>query len=194
MYTCQALRLVFLAGHDACVDRWELADRLQEACRLTGRFTLRSGRTTEVYFDKYLFESDPVLLSAVAQLAERLVPPHTEMLAGLELGGVPIATALSLVTGIPQLLVRKQTKTYGTAKLAEGPEFSSRRLLVVEDVITTGGQVVASTEGLRARGALVDSVICVVDRRPSFSQMPDLLAGAGLSVLSLFTLDDLSKV
>jgi orotate phosphoribosyltransferase len=161
---------------------------------LTGRFTLRSGQTAGVYFDKYLFESDPTLLRAVADLAAGLIPPGTEMLAGLELGGVPIATALSLATGMPHLLVRKQAKTYGTAKLAEGPEFSGRRLLVVEDVITTGGQVVASTEELRARGALIDSVICVIDRRTSFAQTPDVLAGAGLSVLSLFNLDDLSKV
>ena len=92
--------------------------------------------------------------------------------------------------GFPQLLVRKQAKTYGTAKLAEGPGFSGRRVLVVEDVTTTGGQVVASTSALRAGGALIDAVICVVDRRASVAQTPDPLAAAGLSVLSLFTLPE----
>ena len=96
-----------------------------------------------------------------------LIPPGTQILAGLELGGVPISTALSLVTGIAQVLVRKEAKTYGTAKLAEGPDVEGRHLTVIEDVITTGGQVVLSTEELRSRGASVDTVLCVIDRRPT---------------------------
>jgi orotate phosphoribosyltransferase len=159
-------------------------------CRLTGRFVLRSGQVSETYFDKYQFEADPELLRAVADLGVGLVPKGTQLLAGLELGGVPVATAMSLATGIPQVLVRKEAKTYGTAKLAEGPDVDGRRVLVVEDVITTGGQVVASTEELRALGAVVDSVLCVIDRRPAPAG-PDKLSAAGLSVISLFTADDL---
>jgi orotate phosphoribosyltransferase len=108
----------------------------------------------------------------------------------LELGGVPVATAISLATGLPQVLVRKQAKTYGTAKLAEGPDVAGRRVLVVEDVITTGGQVVASTENLRARRALIDSALCVIDRRTPDAGT-DKLKAAGLSVSSLFSLADL---
>jgi orotate phosphoribosyltransferase len=176
--------------HDDPVNRDDLATRLQEMCRLTGRFVLRSGQVSETYFDKYQFEADPELLRAVADLAVELVPDGTELLAGLELGGVPVATAMSLATGIPQVLVRKEAKTYGTAKLAEGPDVDGCRVLVVEDVITTGGQVVASTEELRALGAVVESVLCVIDRRPA-PNSPDKLSGAGLAVLSLFTADDL---
>ena len=88
------------------------------------------------------------------------------------------------------MLVRKEAKTYGTAKLAEGPEIDGRRILVVEDVITTGGQVIASTEELRSRGAIVESVLCVIDRRPD-PTAPDKLSDAGLSVISLFTARDL---
>ena len=110
------------------VDRKELAARLQTTCMLRGEFVLRSGQVTDFYFDKYLFESDPELLSAVAEQAASLVPDETDLLAGLELGGVPVATALSLATGIPQVLVRKQAKSYGTAKLAEGPDIAGRKL------------------------------------------------------------------
>ncbi len=147
------------------MDKAELARRVQKACYLSGHFVLRSGQETDFYFDKYQFEADPLLLRAVAELAVPLVPPATEVLAGLELGGVPISTALSFLTGLPQVLVRKQAKTYGTAKLSEGPDVAGRHLLVVEDVITTGGQVVSSTEALRALGAEVTTVLCVIDRR-----------------------------
>ena len=158
------------------MDKAELARRVQATCYLSGHFVLRSGQETDFYFDKYQFEADPLLLRAVAELAAPLVPPGTEILAGLELGGVPISTALSLLTGLPQVLVRKQAKTYGTARLSEGPDVAGRRVLVVEDVITTGGQVVSSTEELRARGALATTVLCVIDRRPTG---PSRLEGAG---------------
>ena len=173
------------------MEKAALAQRVQETCYLTGHFVLRSGQEASFYFDKYLFESDPALLREVAEHASVLVPEGTELLAGLELGGVPVATALSLATGIPQVMVRKQAKAYGTAKLAEGPGIAGRRLLVVEDVITTGGQVVASAQELRERGALVDTVLCVIDRSPSGRPGPSKLEEAGLEMLALFNLDDL---
>jgi orotate phosphoribosyltransferase len=173
------------------VDRTALGKLLMTTCRLTGSFTLRSGVQSDVYFDKYLFEADPVLLRAVAELAEPLIPTGTEVLAGLELGGVAVATALSLSAGLRQVLVRKEAKTYGTGKLVEGGEISGRRVLVVEDVISTGGQVVASTQELRNLGALVDSVLCIVDRRGDARAELDQMASRGISVASLFTLDEL---
>lgn len=169
----------------------QLAGRINRQCRLQGRFTLRSGKVADVYFDKYLFEADPALLQEVVLQAAPLIPEGTEMLAGLELGGVPVATALSLSTGLPQLLVRKQAKSYGTAKLAEGPGFSGRRVLVVEDVITTGGQVAASTQELRGRGAVVDTVLCIIDRSGGIHQP---LNDAGIQVRSLLDLALLDQV
>ena len=177
------------------MERKELARRLQEACYLTGHFVLRSGQVTDFYFDKYLFESDPRLLRAVAELAAPLVPVGTDMLAGLELGGVPLSTALSLVTGLPQVLVRKEAKTYGTAKLAEGPDVAGTHLLVVEDVVTTGGQVVKSVEDLRRRGAVVTKVLCAIDRRPPVaapSPAASQLEEAGLELLPLFRAAELT--
>jgi orotate phosphoribosyltransferase len=163
-------------------ERQELARLIGERCRLTGTFTLRSGQQSSTYFDKYLFEADPGLLARVAEHAARLVPDDTEVLAGLELGGVPVVTALSLATGLPAAFVRKQAKTYGTALLAE------KRTLVVEDVITTGGQVAASTEELRSRGALVREVLCIIDR--SAGHHPELDA-LDCQVISLVTDEEL---
>jgi orotate phosphoribosyltransferase len=166
-----------------------LGRRLREVCRLSGEFTLRSGQISTTYFDKYLFEADPGLLWEIAAQAAGLVPLGTEVLAGLELGGVPLATAISLVTDIPVAFVRKEAKTYGTAKLAEGHDVADRRVAVVEDVITTGGQVAASARALRERGALIDWAVCVVDRSGGDHTILD---AAHLSVASLFRFEDLA--
>ena len=131
----------------------ELKLALREHAYLEGDFVLRSGKRSSVYLDKYRFESDPALLRAIAEALAPSVPDGTELLAGLELGGVPIATMLSQVTGIPALFVRKEAKTYGTCQLAEGTDVDGRRLTVVEDVVTSGGQVVISCGDLRERGA-----------------------------------------
>jgi orotate phosphoribosyltransferase len=170
------------------VDRNELARTIYERTHLTGEFTLRSGATSNEYFDKYLFESDPVLLRAIAEALAPLVPPGTEALAGLELGGVPIATALSQVTGLPALFVRKEAKTYGTCRLAEGGEVDGRRLTVVEDVVTSGGQVVLSCGDLRDRGATVEHALCVIDRQ---SGGPAALAAVDVELRPLFTMSEL---
>lgn len=166
----------------------DLARRVAERCRLQGQFALRSGQIATTYFDKYLFEGDPVILRDVAQAMAPIIPPDTEVLAGLELGGVPVATALSLATGLPAAFVRKEAKTYGTAKLAEGATIEGRRVLVVEDVITTGGQVVSSTQDLRDLGAIVSDVLCVIDRSGGdHGKLNDI----SLGVRSLFTRSDL---
>jgi orotate phosphoribosyltransferase len=168
-------------------DLASLARRVGEACRLTGTFTLRSGQVSTTYFDKYLFEADPELLREVAAAAVRLIPAGTEVLAGLELGGVPVATALSLATGLPAAFVRKEAKKYGTAKLAEGAEIAGRQVLIVEDIVTTGGQVVLSARDLRERGAKLVGALCVIDRSGGSHQ----LAAEDLDLISLFTAADL---
>jgi orotate phosphoribosyltransferase len=162
----------------------DLVDRINAVARLTGTFTLRSGQVAHEYFDKYRFEADPHLLDEIAARLVALLPLGTEVLAGLELGGVPIATALSLRTGLPAAFVRKQAKAYGTARLAEGADVDGRRVTVVEDVITTGGQVVISTNDLRALGAVVEHVVCVIDRSTDGGVA---LAEAGLTMRALIT-------
>jgi orotate phosphoribosyltransferase len=155
---------------------------------LEGEFTLRSGRTSSQYFDKYQFESDPDLLRAVAGGLVPLIPDNAEMLAALELGGVPVGTALSLATSLPVVFVRKAAKSYGTRKLAEGPEIDGRRLVVVEDVVTSGGQMLESIRELRACGATVTDAVCVIDREEGGS---DALAAVGVTLRPLFTKSEL---
>src|SRR4051794_27186278 len=115
-----------------------LARRVYDVCHLTGSFTLRSGQVSEEYFDKYLFESDPRLLLDVAKQMASLLP-DCDVLAGMELGGIPIATVMSQLTGLPTVFMRKQAKKYGTCKAAEGPKVDGLRVVLVEDVVTTGG-------------------------------------------------------
>jgi orotate phosphoribosyltransferase len=161
-----------------------LARDIDACCRLTGEFTLRSGQVASEYFDKYLFEAQPTLLARVVEQMVAKVPDGTELLGGLELGGVPIATVLSTRTGLPSLFVRKQAKEYGTCKLAEGPDVDGTRVTLVEDVITTGGAVRDATNALRAAGAIVEVVICAIDRSPE-GENP--LADVGLEVRPVLT-------
>ncbi|MCZ7535641.1 MAG: orotate phosphoribosyltransferase [Acidimicrobiia bacterium] len=165
-----------------------LARRIYDTSHITGEFTLRSGVVSHEYFDKYLFESDPPLLRAIAEAMAPLVPAGVDALAGLELGGVPLATMLSQVTGLPALFVRKEAKEYGTCRLAEGGEVDGRRLLIVEDVVTSGGAVLDSARELRSRGALLDRVVCVIDRESGGAAG---LAADGLTLTALFTMTEL---
>lgn len=172
------------------MDTDSLAQKLSTVAQLSGEFRLRSGLTADTYFDKYQFESDPELLRAIAVELLPLIPSDTELLAGLELGGVPVATALSLASGLPAVFVRKKAKDYGTAKLAEGPPIDGRRLLIVEDVVTTGGQVVLSTKDLRDRGAVVTNAVCVIDREQGGGES---LAAEGVELRSAFTRSDIER-
>jgi len=140
-----------------------LARRVYDACHLVGQFRLRSGQVSDEYFDKYLFEAQPGLLREVAEVMVAMLP-ECDALAGMEMGGIPIATVMSQLTGLPTAFVRKQAKDHGTGKTAEGVPVVGRRVVVVEDVVTTGGALLASCRRLRVDGATVDSVICAIDR------------------------------
>jgi orotate phosphoribosyltransferase len=136
--------------NSACMLDRTLATDIRSAALLQGQFRLRSGQVSSTYFDKYRFEADPVLLKRVAAEMIPLLPKGTQVLAGLELGGVPIATAISLATGIPTAFVRKKAKDYGTCLAVEGGNIRGRRVVLIEDVITTGGAV-AEAAGWSAR-------------------------------------------
>ena len=166
-------------------DGTPLARRIYKRSHLTGEFQLRSGATSNEYFDKYPFESDPRLVREIAEALARLLPEEVDAVAGLELGGVPLATVLSQVSGLPALFVRKEAKTYGTCRLAEGGEVAGRRLVVIEDVISTGGQVVTSCRALRERGAEIAAVLCVLDRESGGAAN---IAAEGLELRSAFTM------
>ncbi|MGZ4269214.1 MAG: orotate phosphoribosyltransferase [Solirubrobacteraceae bacterium] len=166
----------------------DLARRVYERAHLTGTFRLRSGAVSDEYFDKYLFESDPALLREIAEALAPLLPDGIDALAGLELGGVPLATMLSQVTGLPARFVRKRAKDYGTGKLAEGGEVAGLRLAVVEDVVTSGGQILESARALRAEGAEIAAVVCAIDREAGGAAN---LAAEGLELRALLTMAQL---
>ncbi len=170
------------------MNRKDLAKQIFEISHLTGEFKLRSGQVSQEYFDKYRFESQPQLLQLIASEMKEMVPKDTEVLAGLEMGGIPIATALSLVTGLPMVFVRKKAKDYGTCQLAEGVSVRGKKVCIIEDVITTGGQVILSAQDLKKEGALVNNVLCVIDRgSESIVKMKE----KGLSLRPLFTTAEL---
>lgn len=170
--------------HVSADDLARLARAIDARCRLRGSFTLRSGQVSNEYFDKYLFESDPALLRRVAGVMAGLIPAETALLGGLELGGVPLATVLSQMTGIPVLFVRKQAKSYGTRRLAEGGDPEGRTVTLIEDVITTGGAVISAARSLRELGATVTTTVCAIDRSPSGARS---LADEGIAVKSVLT-------
>jgi orotate phosphoribosyltransferase len=157
------------------------------ACHLTGEFTLRSGQVATEYFDKYRFESDPALLRRVAEAMVPLIPSGTDVLGGLEMGGIPLVTMLSSLSGVPAVFVRKEAKTYGTCQLAEGASVEGQRITLVEDVVTTGGAIRDATRELRARGAVVEDALCAIRR----SADAEVLADVGLRLHPLLTRADL---
>lgn len=166
----------------------DLAARVYEVAHLTGEFTLRSGVISSEYFDKYRFEADPVLLRDIATELAPLVPADAQLLGGLELGGIPIATMVSQLTGTPARFVRKEAKTYGTMQLAEGGDLAGFRVCLVEDVITSGGAVIDATYALRDGGAIVETAVCVIDREAGGREK---LSELGVEVRALFTKSDL---
>ena len=166
----------------------ELASAVFKLSHRTGNFKLRSGQTSNEYFDKYQFESQPQILREIAKHLVPLLPTHTELLGGLEMGGIPIATALAFETGLPVVFVRKAPKDYGTCRFAEGPEIRGRKMTLIEDVITTGGQVVISAGDLRGDGAVITDVVGVIDRSEGKTEK---IKAAGLTLSALFTMAEL---
>lgn len=169
-------------------DLAQLAADIDATCRIRGDFLLRSGQRTNEYFDKYRFESDPTLLHRVAEQMVPLLPDDTEVLGGLELGGVPTATIVSALTGLPVVFVRKEAKAYGTCRLAEGQDFDGKTVTLIEDIITTGGAVRKAATALRGLGATVHSVVCAIDRSEPGT---NTLHEAEVSTISVLTKDDL---
>lgn len=166
------------------------ARRIRETSKLRGSFTLRSGRVSDTYFDKYLFESDPQLLSSIAQLMAPLIPGDTEILCGLEMGGIPVVTMLSQVTGLPAAFVRKTPKTHGTCKYAEGPSLAGRRIVLVEDVVSSGGAILDTAAMLRTDGVEVNLAICVIDRQTGGLEA---LASQGIELRCVFTMEQIER-
>ncbi|OGK10352.1 MAG: orotate phosphoribosyltransferase [Candidatus Riflebacteria bacterium RBG_13_59_9] len=169
--------------------RTELITKLKEVALLEGDFLLRSGKRSKYYLDKYLFEGIPSILRSLAHHMARLVPEDITRLAGVELGGIPVVTALSMETDIPCIFVRKQAKDHGQSKLVEGVYEPGDRVLMIEDVVTTGGQLIEMIGYMKEQmGLSVVGVIAVLDRnegsRKAFAEL-------GLPFNALFSREDL---
>jgi orotate phosphoribosyltransferase len=162
---------------------------LVAAAVLRGDFLLRSGARSSYYIDKYLFTTRPDLLRRIAaELAPRL-PAGLDRVAGTVLGAVPLATALSLETGLPMVIVRTDApKEYGTAKRIEGTLVAGERVVLVEDVVTTGGAALGALDALRVEGAHVLGVLAVVDREQGGAEA---FAAADVPYQALFTRSEL---
>jgi len=159
--------------------------RLSRAAFLHGEFVLSSGRTSPYYIDKYQFETHPDLLRDIARLLTQALPPETTRLVGPALGGVPLATAVALETGIPFVIVRPEAKAHGTARTIEGTLAPGDRVVVVEDVVTTGGQAVRAAREVEAAGGQVLLVLAVVDRHEGGREG---IEGAGYRFEALYDL------
>jgi orotate phosphoribosyltransferase len=169
----------------------ELRDAIREHAYLEGDFVLRSGRRSSYYLDKYRFETRPDLLEAIAaRLADQVAEhePEAARLAGPELGAVALATAASLASGLPFLIVRREAKGYGTGNRLEGLFQSGERVCLVEDVITSGGAALSAVEALREAGLECRTAVCVVDREEGGV---DELARHGVRLRPLFRAADL---
>ena len=142
----------------------ELAKRIAEVALLRGEFTLRSGRKSNFYLDKYRFETQPDLLEALGKLFAQRVSNNVDRIAGAELGAVPLAAATSIYSGKPCVFIRNQKKDYGTSKLVEGVLNAGETVLIVEDILTTGGQVLESCKVLTEMGVKIDRIVGVIDR------------------------------
>ena len=167
----------------------QLATAIADAALLHGDFTLRSGRKSKYYLDKYLFATQPALLAELGQLFATHVDDSIDRLAGPELGGIPLVTAAALATGKPMVLIRNAKKDYGTAKQFEGKLDAGDRVLITEDIATSGGQSIEAAKLLRDEMKCdVAKIVVVIDRQEGAREA---IEAAGFEFAALFTKADL---
>ncbi|MFK7758387.1 MAG: orotate phosphoribosyltransferase [Phycisphaerales bacterium] len=171
-----------------------LAQHIADASLLRGEFTLRSGRTSSYYLDKYKFSTKPEILKQLGPLFDQIInsiaTTHGSInrLAGAELGGIPLVTVAAMETGLPAIFVRNAKKEYGTAKQVEGDVQEGDVVIFIEDVATTGGQALEAVEILKSLGATVPAIISVIDRQEGAREN---IESAGVEFHALFTKHDL---
>jgi len=166
----------------------DLGRDLVKVSYLKGDFVLRSGNRSNRYFDKFLFETEPDLLRRLGKHLAALIPKDTQRLAAPELGAVLLGGAVSLETGLPLVLVRKEPKGYGTSKQIEGRLEPNDRITLIEDVVTTAGDSLRSAQVLRDAGADVIHLVVVLDRGEGGE---DNIKNAGIPYSPLFRVQDL---
>ncbi len=166
----------------------QLAKRIADVSLLRGEFTLRSGRKSNYYLDKYRFETQPDVLLALGKMIAAKIPADVQRIAGPELGAVPLAASAAMQCGKPCLFVRNQKKEYGSAKQIEGVYNAGEKIVLIEDIVTSGGQVIEAAKTLKDVGLILVKVIVVIDREEGGRQV---IEDAGIKMDSLFTTTDL---
>ncbi len=160
-----------------------LADRLLRASELHGDFVLSSGRRSGVYFDKFRFLGDPALLRELAIAVAALLPGETTHLAAPEGAATLLVAAVAIETRLPLSVIRREPKAYGTMSQVEGYAPARARVALIEDVSTTGAQVLAAARAIEDRGAAVEVIVLALDRGGA-----DALLQAGYDVRSVVEL------
>lgn len=173
---------------DRDVQLRELAADLVRAAYLRGDFLLSAGQRSNYYFDKYLFETRPAILRRLGRFLAELVPADTDRVAAPELGAVVLGGAVSMELGLPLVIVKKEAKQYGTARTIEGELHAGERVVVIEDIVTTGTQAIRAARRLAEAGAVVNGVVVVLDREEGGE---DHMTEAGLRYQPLFRRRDL---
>ena len=170
--------------------RQHLVELLAQRSARRGTFTLASGKQSSFYIDARLTTMSPEGLSTIGPVALAMMRErgwHADSVGGLTLGADPISYAISYASAfdapaIRAFTVRKEAKDHGTGKLIEGPFAASDQVVVIEDVITTGGSALRAIEAVRAAGARVIGVLAVVDREEGGRDAIEVL---GISVASI---------
>jgi orotate phosphoribosyltransferase len=170
------------------VTRAELIKRIKETSYLEGDFTLRSGNKSKYYLDKYLFETCPDILQALGEEFAKHITNDVTLIAGAELGGVALAAATAMQSGKNWIIVRNAKKGYGTSKMVEGVLKAGDVVLLVEDIATTGGQVLEAAKVITEAGAGIKKIVCVIDRKQGAGEN---VTQAGYKFESILTKDDL---
>ena len=149
-----------------------------------GRFVLTSGALSDYYIDIKKASTEPTILKHIAEEMSTHAKGY-DLLAGMELGAVPLVVALALETEIPYVIIRKEKREHGTAKQIEGGDVKGKNVLIVEDVTTSGGSVVKTIQILREHNAEVDKVLAVVDRESGATEQLKKLEVEFIPLLSV---------
>ena len=146
------------------MNKEELIELLKECGAIQfGSFVLTSGAISDYYIDIKKASTSPKILKKISKAMAEYIEGY-DVIAGMELGAVPLVVALSLETDLPYVIIRKEKREHGTGKQIEGVDVKNKRVLVIEDVTTSGGSVVKTIQILRKNNAEVDKVLVVVDR------------------------------
>ena len=172
------------------MDKKELIQLLKECEAIQfGKFVLTSGAVSDYYIDIKKAITNPKILKKISEALAEYAEGY-DLIAGMELGAVPLITALSLETNVPYVIIRKEKRQHGTSKQIEGGEVKGKKVLIVEDVTTSGGSVIKTIKIIRENQGLVDEILVVVDRE---SGAEEKLQRLDVSFIPLLSVSDILK-